>query len=104
MEYSFSISDSVSWNKYVAEMAGGTKCIGSPVFFFFKIGTTQLVDVSQMVNLDELARVAKAYHLKFPLLVLPTVPQETMASTILSASQELTISCNSLWQEALTSP
>ena len=66
LEYSFSVSDSVSvsWYKYVAEMAGGTKCIGSPVFFFFKIGTTQLVDVSQMVNLDELARVAKAYHLK----------------------------------------
>lgn len=64
LEYSFSASDSVSWNKYVAEMAGGTKCIGSPVFFFFKIGTTQSVDVSQMVNLDELARVAKAYHLK----------------------------------------
>ena len=64
LEYSFSVPDSVSWNKYVAEMAGGTKCIGSPVFFFFKIGTTQLVDVSQMVNLDELARIAKAYHLK----------------------------------------
>ena len=64
LEYSFSVSDSVSWNKYVAEMAGGTKCIGSPVFFFFKIGTTQLVDTSQIVNLDELARVAKAYHLK----------------------------------------
>ena len=64
LEYSFSVSDSVYWNKYVAEMAGGTKCIGSPVFFFFKIGTTQVSDVSQMVNLDELARVAKAYHLK----------------------------------------
>lgn len=64
LEYSFSVSDSVSWNKYVAEMASGTKCIGSPVFFFFKIRTAQLVDVSQMVNLDELARVAKAYHLK----------------------------------------
>lgn len=64
LEYSFSVSDSVSWNKYVAEMTGGTKCIGSPVFFFFKIGTTQLVDVSQMANLDELARIAKAYHLK----------------------------------------
>ena len=63
-EYSFSVSDSVSWNKYVSEMADGTKCIGSPVFFFFKIGTTLLVDDSQMVNLDELARVAKTYHLK----------------------------------------
>lgn len=63
-EYNFSVSDSVAWNKYVSDMAGGTKCIGSPVFFFFKIGTTQLVDASQMVNLDELARVAKTYHLK----------------------------------------
>ena len=64
LEYSISVSDSVSWNKYVAEMAGGTKCIDSPVFFFFKIGTAQSVDVSQMANLNELARVAKAYHLK----------------------------------------
>ena len=64
LEYSFSVSDSVAWNKYVSEMADGTKCIGSSVFFFFKIGTTQLVDTSQIVNLDELARVAKAYHLK----------------------------------------
>ena len=64
LEYRFSASDSVAWNKYVSDMAGGNKCIGSPVFFFFKIGTTQLVDASQMVNLDELAHVAKAYHLK----------------------------------------
>ena len=64
LEYGFHVSDSVSWNKYVSEMASGTKSIGSPVFFFFKIGTTQLVDASQMVNLDELARVAKTYHLK----------------------------------------
>ena len=64
LEYRFSVSDSVAWNKYVSEMADGNKCIGSPVLFFFKIGTTQLVDASQMVNLDELARVAKTYHLK----------------------------------------
>ena len=64
LEYSFSVSDSVVWDKFVSEMSDGNKCIGSPVFFFFKIGTTQLVDASQMVNLNELARVAKAYHLK----------------------------------------
>ena len=64
LEYGFHVSDSVAWNKYVSDMAGGTRCIGSPVFFFFKIGTTQLVNASQMVNLDELARVAKTYHLK----------------------------------------
>ena len=63
LEYSFSVSDSVTWDKYVSEMADGNRCIGSPVFLFFKIRTTQLVDASQMVNLDELARVAKTYHL-----------------------------------------
>ena len=64
LEYSFHISDSAYWNKYVKGMADGSKCIGSPVLFFFKIGTSQLVDDSQMTNLDELARIAKAYHLK----------------------------------------
>lgn len=64
IEYRFSASDSVIWNKYISEMRDGNKCIGSPVLFFFKIGTSQLVDDSQMANLDELARIAKAYHLK----------------------------------------
>ena len=64
IEYRFSASDSVIWNKYISEMTGGNKCIGSPVLFLFKIGTSQLVDTSQMANLDELARIAKDYHLK----------------------------------------
>ena len=64
VEYRFSASDSVIWNKYISEMTGGNKCIGSPVLFFFKIGTSQLVDTSQMANLNELARIAKDYHLK----------------------------------------
>ena len=64
IEYRFSASDSVIWNKHISEMTGGNKCIGSPVLFFFKIGTSQLVDTSQMANLDELARIAKDYHLK----------------------------------------
>ncbi len=64
LEYSFHVSDSASWNKCVKDMADGSKCIGSPVLFFFKIGTSQLVDASQMANLDEIARIAKTYHLK----------------------------------------
>ena len=64
IEYRFSASDSVMWNKYISEMTDGNKCIGSPVLFFFKIGTSQLVDTSQMANLEELARIAKGYHLK----------------------------------------
>lgn len=41
--------------------AGG--CIGSPVYFFFNLNTVHLTDASQMLNLDELARVANKYGL-----------------------------------------
>lgn len=41
----------------------GKDCIGSPVLFFFELGTSRLTDSSQLVNLDELARVAKEYGL-----------------------------------------
>lgn len=40
-----------------------SECIGSPVYFFFSLNTAYLTDVSQMLNLDELARVAKKYGL-----------------------------------------
>lgn len=39
------------------------ECIGSPVYFFFNLNTVHLTDASQMLNLDELARVAKNYGL-----------------------------------------
>ena len=45
-------------------MASGSKCIGSPIYFFFKIDTSDLTESSQLLNLNELARVAKAYYLR----------------------------------------
>ena len=57
-------SDSaVSDSDYLALIASGKQCIGSPILFFFKIGTTNLTDPSQLVNLDEIARVASQYDL-----------------------------------------
>lgn len=49
-------------------LSGGTEliqddCIGSPVYFFFNLNTAHLTDASQMLNLDELARVAKKHGL-----------------------------------------
>lgn len=50
-------------------VSGGTElirtgdCIGTPVYFFFNLNTAHLTDASQMLNLDELARVAKKYEL-----------------------------------------
>ena len=49
---------------YLAEIQSGKRCIGSPIYIFFKLGTTKLIDSSQAVNLDEIARVAKSYNLK----------------------------------------
>ena len=49
--------------RYAALAFGGSECIGSPVYFFFNLNTARLTDASQMLNLDELARVAKKYGL-----------------------------------------
>ena len=49
--------------EYLSLMSSGNECIGSPVYFFFALGTNRLTDASQMLNLDELARVAKKYNL-----------------------------------------
>lgn len=35
--------------------------LGVPVYFFFKLNSVELVDKSQLVNLDEIARIAKEY-------------------------------------------
>ena len=60
------LSDSVAVSNndnYLALIQSGKKCIGSPIFFFFDLGTTNLTDKSQLVNLDEIARVTKQYGL-----------------------------------------
>ena len=50
-------------DNYLALIKSGQKCIGSPIFFFFDLGTTNLTDSSQLVNLDEIVRVANQYGL-----------------------------------------
>lgn len=48
-------SDSMSQNTKVT--------IGVPIYFYFKLNTARLVDKSQLVNLDEIARIAKEQNL-----------------------------------------
>lgn len=57
-------SDGESWNEYLLAMNNNRECIGSPIYFFFKIDTSELTDRSQLINLDEIARVAKKYDLR----------------------------------------
>jgi len=56
-------SDGESWNEYLLTMNKNRECIGSPIYFFFKIDTNELTDRSQLINLEEIARVAKKYDL-----------------------------------------
>ncbi len=53
-----SFADSLS-----ERMNDGRRLIGVPFYFFFRIGTAELTDMSQLQNLENLARVARAYHL-----------------------------------------
>ena len=48
---------------YLLAMLDKKEPIGSPIFFFFELGTTNLVDDSQTINLDEIARIAGKYGL-----------------------------------------
>ena len=54
--------DTLSTDSTTFLYAGG-ECIGAPVYFFFSLNTARLTDASQMLNLDELARVANKYDL-----------------------------------------
>ena len=49
--------------RYAALASGGSQCISSPVYFFFRLNTAALTEAAQLLNLDELARVAKKYRL-----------------------------------------
>ena len=48
---------------YFTLMRDGQVGIGAPVYFFFKLGTSHLINPSQWVNLDEVARIALKYGL-----------------------------------------
>lgn len=48
---------------YITDMLKQKVCIGSPILFFFHIGTSSLTDSSQLANIDEIARVCHKYNL-----------------------------------------
>ncbi len=57
------MADSISSGDFLALMQDGKICIGSPIYFFFRLGTSNLTNSSQLVNLDALAKVVKQYGL-----------------------------------------
>lgn len=49
---------------YFNMMQDGTVYIGSPIYFFFRIGTDELTETAQTINIKELARCAKKHNLR----------------------------------------
>ncbi len=50
-------------SEYLLSIGEDGECLGAPIYFFFKLGTSELVDKSQTVNLNEIARIAMKYGL-----------------------------------------
>ena len=57
-------SDGSAIDGYLSAMKDGVEPIGAPVFFFFRMGSDELSEVSQLLNIDVLARIARNHHLK----------------------------------------
>lgn len=53
----------VHTRRNLTALEGKDSLLNAPVYFFFKIGKAKLTDRSQLVNLDEIARIAKEHNL-----------------------------------------
>ena len=58
------LNDSSTVEGYLSAMKDGMEPIGAPVFFFFRMGSDELTEVSQLLNIDVLARIARAHCLR----------------------------------------
>ena len=58
------LNDSSAVEDYLSAMKDGMGPIGAPVFFFFRMGSDELSEVSQLLNIDVLARIARTHHLR----------------------------------------
>ena len=54
----------VTDNAYLSAMFNGQEYIGAPIYFFFHLGTDVLTEKNQVMNLDEIARVANKHGLQ----------------------------------------
>ena len=58
------LNDSSTVEGYLSAMKDGMEPIGAPVFFFFRMGSDELTEVSQLLNIDVLARIVRTHRLR----------------------------------------
>lgn len=51
-------------NAYLSAILNGQEYIGAPIYFFFHLGTDVLTEKNQVMNLDEIARIANKHGLQ----------------------------------------
>lgn len=56
-------STNMSSDKYFQVMKDGRIFVGAPIYFFFKLGTDELTEKAQIINIKEVAGVIKKYGL-----------------------------------------
>jgi outer membrane protein OmpA-like peptidoglycan-associated protein len=52
-------TDSTCMSDYELATGGEKKAVGSPIFFFFRIGSCEMTEKAQVINIDEMAKVVK---------------------------------------------
>ena len=59
------VEDSIKgdFSAYIDFIKDGEKCIGCPIFFFFKLNSTEMTEKAQMINIDEIAKIMKKFNL-----------------------------------------
>lgn len=63
LRYRMSLGDEHSVNTQDSLSQTSLVTIGIPIYFYFKLNSSKLVDKSQLVNLDEIAKIAKEQNL-----------------------------------------
>lgn len=58
-ENSDSVSSLFETAEYLSAEKGSRVAVGSPIFFFFRIGSCEMTEKAQVINIEEIAKVAK---------------------------------------------
>lgn len=56
-------STNIAYTRYIQKLKKGKTFVGAPIYFFFKIGTHELTEKAQAINITEVAKIIKKHGL-----------------------------------------